>query len=174
MDDRTLIARIQRGQTEALNEVANKYYDDIYRFCYFLTGYREESYDLAQETFLKFIKYVDHYQYKNLKGYLLTIARNICIDYMRDKAQEVSLTEQTPNEVWQEVSSEDQFSKLVQREALTTALWQLPRMQREALLLYYYHDLKLREIAAVTGTNLSTVKSRIRQGTDKLKKWLKE
>ena len=87
MEDRELIRRIQNGQTEYLNDVAARYYDDIYYFCCYQTGSREDAYDLAQDTFLRFIKYVDHYQYRNLKGYLLTIAMNLCREYLRSVSQ---------------------------------------------------------------------------------------
>ena len=81
MEDRELIRRIQDGQKQYLNEIAEKYYNDIYYFCCYQTGSREDAYDLAQETFLRFIRYVDRYQYRNLKGYILTIAMNLCRNY---------------------------------------------------------------------------------------------
>ena len=81
LEDRELIRRIQNGQKEYLNEIAGKYYDDIYYFCAYQTGNREDAYDLAQETFFKFIRYVESYRYRNLKGYLLTIAMNLCRNY---------------------------------------------------------------------------------------------
>lgn len=81
MDDKTLIKEIQNGKKEYLNDIAERYYDDIYRFCCYQSGSALDAYDLAQETFLKFIRYIDGYRYKNLKGYLLTIAMNVCRDY---------------------------------------------------------------------------------------------
>ena len=84
MEDRELIRRIQNGQKQYLNVIAEKYYNDIYYFCCYQTGSREDAYDLAQETFLRFIRYVDRYQYRNLKGYLLTIAMNLCRNYVCD------------------------------------------------------------------------------------------
>ena len=84
MKDRELIRRTQNGQKQYLNMVAEKYYNDIYYFCCYQTGGREDAYDLAQETFLRFIRYVDRYQYRNLKGYLLTIAMNLCRNYVCD------------------------------------------------------------------------------------------
>ena len=47
----------------------------------------EDSYDITQETFLKFMKYGTSYQRNNLKGYLLTIARNLCFDYQQRKKE---------------------------------------------------------------------------------------
>ncbi len=79
MEDKELIRRIQNGQKEYLNVIAEKYYDDIYYFCCYQCGSREDAFDLAQETFLRFIRYVEKYQYRNLKGYLLTIAMNTSI-----------------------------------------------------------------------------------------------
>ena len=67
MDDRQLVHEIQHGNKQYLNEIAEKYYDDIYRFCCYQTGDPDQSYDLAQETFLRFVRYIDHYRYRNLK-----------------------------------------------------------------------------------------------------------
>lgn len=173
MDDRSLIKQIQRGRTELLNTVAERYYDDIYRFCYFLTGNREESYDLAQETFLRFIKYVEHYKYKNLKGYLLTIARNICMDFLKSQSRKSNVISMN-EEMYQEPAAKDDISAMVQRHYIVTELLKLPEIQREALILYYYDGLKIREIALITGVGISTVKSRLKQGTEKLKIRLKE
>lgn len=179
MDDRTLIYKIQRGQKELLNEIAEKYYDDIYRFCCYLTGQREDAYDLAQETFLRFIQYVDHYRYRNLKGYLLTIARNLCMDYLRQGKGEVptDMTEAMPKEsggMEERGGCSDGITELVERQFFLGELQKLPRIQRETLLLYYYSGLKIREIAVITTVPVSTVKSRLKQGVEKLKKSMEE
>ena len=52
------------------------------------------------------------------------------------------------------------------------ALAQLPDMQREAILLHYLYDLKYREIGRLTDASVSTVKSRVRQGLEKLQQLL--
>lgn len=174
MNDRELIREIQRGKKEYLNTVAEKYYDDIYRFCCYQTGNCQDAGDLAQETFLHFIRSVEHYRCRNLKGYLLTIARNVCVDYFRSRKRR-----QEREEPWQEemAGGEENAWKVRthQEETLITVKQlteQLPQMQREALILYYGYGFKYREIARMTETGISTVKSRIRQGTEKLKKSL--
>ena len=92
MDERQWIHAIQKGDKRYLEDIAEKYYDDIFRFCAFQTGSREEAYDLAQETFLRFIRYVESYHDRNLKGYLLTIAMNVCRDYLRKRGVEERMT----------------------------------------------------------------------------------
>ena len=67
-----------------INAINNseKYYDDIYRFCYYKTGNSSLSYDLTQETFLKLIKYIGTYKHRGkFKSYLITIAMNVCNTY---------------------------------------------------------------------------------------------
>ena len=166
LEDKELIHKIQRGQKDLLNTVIEKYYPDICRYCACLTGNREEAYDLTQDTFLKFIQNVDFYRYRNLKAYLFMIARNNCMDYFRRQKRECAAE-------FQEDGTGDDDRRLEQAETqswLSEELRKLPSEQREALVLYYYGDMKLKDIARITGANLSTVKSRIRQGTERLKR----
>lgn len=157
---------IGQGKTEYIDEIARTYYDDIYRFCCFETGDREWAHDLAQETFLRFIRYADHYGGGNLKGYLLTIAMNVCRDgwKLKNRQEEKELTE--------EDAKTFPISDAEERLLLQKALMQLPDFQREAVVLHYYCDFKYREIGRMTGVGTSTVKSRVRQGLKKLKELL--
>lgn len=210
MDDRELVRRVQAGQKEYLNEIAEKYYDDIYYFCCYQTGSRVDAYDLAQDTFLRFIRYVDGYRYRNLKGYLLTIAMNLCRNYQRgnglhspgtnpythahgyddkddtlSEAQPASRCDterlnQTGNQALQDNALNTAYAKPVGYEyesqenilLLSEALQKLPQMQREAVLLHHFYGYKNREISRMTGVSCGTVKSRIRQGIEKLRQLL--
>lgn len=174
MEDKLLIKEIQKGKKEYLNDIAEKYYDDIYRFCCFQTGNSQDAYDLVQETFLKFIRYVDSYTYKNLKGYLLTIAMNLCRDYFsrpeRRHTINIDMEEMERLKNTQSLEGENMDGKLV----LIQALGSIKPQQREAIVMVYAYGYKYGEIAKMTGTNLSTVKSRVYQGTEKLRQILKK
>ncbi|MEZ3487812.1 MAG: RNA polymerase sigma factor [Lachnospiraceae bacterium] len=181
MEDRELIRRIQNGQTEYLNEIAGKYYDDIYYFCCYQTGSREDAYDLTQDTFLRFIKYVDRYQYRNLKGYLLTIAMNLCREYLRTASLPLgkpALLESPEKAVPCDANSPAASGTADHTEALENALLlldalaKIPDTQREAVLLHHFYGYKNREIARMTGASYEAVKSRIRQGLGRLKELL--
>ena len=162
LNDREMIREIQRGKKEYLNHIAEKYYDDIYRFCCYQTGNRQDAWDLAQETFLHFIRYVEQYHYKNLKGYLLTIARNVCVDYFRKcqrrNQQETDLSSDIDLVGGEALSfCTRQEEVIVSVEELSR---QLPAMQREAVILYYGYGYKYREIAHMTGVGIATEKLR--------------
>ncbi len=175
VDDREMIREVRRGKKEYLNDIAEKYYDDIYRFCCYQTGNYQDASDLAQETFLHFIRSVENYRYQNLKGYLLTIARNVCVDYFRSHKRKWE-KETDLQEIANGREPEGQMGIHTHQEEFLITVEQLtrhlPQMQREALVLYYGYGFKYREIAQMTGASLGTVKSRVHQGTVKLKKGL--
>lgn len=168
MEDRELIQKIQAGQKEYLNEIAEKYYDDIYYFCCYQTGNRDDAYDLAQDTFLRFIRYIEHYKYQNLKGYLLTIAMNLCRNYLSEKTQVLKKAGLTGVPERETRSHSHPEHSLI----LSEALRRLPDIQREAVLLHHFYGYKNREIAHMTGASYAAVKSRIRQGLTRLQELL--
>ena len=234
MDERQWVQAIQKGDKRYLQDIAEKYYDDIFRFCAFQTGSREDAYDMAQETFLRFIRYVEGYHDRNLKGYLLTIAMNVCRDYLRRKSREDAVTvrcgedwqwndaiaaasgsarprqrsgiaeaggaersrrdgadtlgggEEKPGAAWMPglAGADAEGNRAVDPERhaveadvharLMQALAQLPDMQREAILLHYLYDMKYREIGRLTDASVSSVKSRVRQGMEKLQGILRQ
>lgn len=174
MEDSRLMRLIAQGKTEYVEEVARRYYDDVYRFLIFKTGDRELAGDLTQETFLRFIRYLDSYQERNLKGYLLTLAMNVCRDHW--KKDTCRRSEESLEQLWEEglqeeprLCGENAQERTAGRIVLKEALMRLPDFQREAILLYYYYGFKSGEIGKMTGVSASTVKSRIRQGCAKLK-----
>ena len=191
MEDRELIRRIQNGQKEYLNEIAEKYYDDIYYFCCYQTGSREDAYDLAQETFLRFIRYAEQYRYRNLKGYLLTSAMNLCRRYFHETGRTRLVTETVENingnaagsgraaagditasEGRETDTTVQAMEELEQSRLLAEALLKIPDIQREAVLLHHFYGYKNREIARMTGASCAAVKSRVNQGLGKLQQLL--
>ena len=169
MTDKELIRKVHNGNKEALNAIVSRYYDDIYRFCLYLTGQETDSYDITQEVFLRFIKYVDSYEHKNLKGYLLIIARNICRDYFHHKSGMYCIEDTA-----YAGAEDERLGNLENRLVLWEALQKLPVSQREIIILRIYGEMRFHEIAKTLGVNLSTVKSRFRLGVGSLRKIMEE
>mgnify|MGYP005796799401 FL=1 len=59
MTDRELIRRIQNGNRDALGSLIERYYDDVYRFCLYLTANETDACDISQEVFFRFIRHAD-------------------------------------------------------------------------------------------------------------------
>lgn len=167
MTDRELIRKFHTGDRSALDGIVEKYYDDIYKFCLYMTMDETDSYDIVQEVFLRFIKYADSYTHGNLKGYLLIIARNLCRDYFRKREKEktVNLTADT-------VSERDGIEGAEQKLLLDMILQKLPIEQRETVVLRFREELRFQDIARILDCSVSTVKSRCRLGIRRMRKEL--
>lgn len=105
------------------------------------------------------------------QNYLLTIAVNSCNNYFK-KAKPVYVG----LEVMEDVEGTDNsLEGMEQRElkaAVQSAISTLPDFQKEVIILRFYHDLKIREIAEITNASVPTVKSRLQQGIKKLERYL--
>ncbi|WP_227938796.1 RNA polymerase sigma factor [Alkalihalobacillus deserti] len=175
-DDQELIEEILGGSQAAMEVLTRKYYKSIYAFIYRKVGDKETAYDLTQEVFIKVIQRIQSYSHKGtFKSWLFSIAINHCRDYWgsayyRHTSQKTELPETLESG---EKSIPYIFERKVMREQVRLALASLPDYQKEALILKYFHHMKIKEISKVTNTSVPTVKSRLKQGLNKLAKLLR-
>lgn len=167
MDEKELVCRAKIGDKEALNELIEIYYDDIYSFLYRRMGNKTAAEDVTQDTFIKFIKNLPYYKEKNkLKSFLFTIAINTSNDFFRRHKQDISLL--SLDNVGEEITENETLRKeeaLIMRQALLS----IPDVQRDVIILRFYHDLKIKEIASVQKVPIPTVKTRLRRALKALK-----
>lgn len=169
LTDEEMIARVQQGDTAMLEALIRKYYDDVYYFCCYKTGDPEYAYDCTQETFLKLTRSIARYtERKKFRGWLFSIARNVCNDYFRSKPEDVPDTEA----LLSVPESRDAIGKAETAQVVQEALKLLNEEQREVIVLRFYCDFKVREIAGIIGIPLPTAKSRLKRAIEKLKKLL--
>lgn len=189
MSDRKLLKKVRDGDKEALSDIIKQYYADIFRFCLYMIQNEEDSYDITQETFLKFMKYGTSYQRNNLKGYLLTIARNCCFDYQQRKRDRKNLrsyeaenengipkiSENTKNiQQYPDICGTDKMKELEDYLYLKGLLNRLSQEVKEVIILRAYEELKFKDIANMMNCSLSTAKSRYRIGIQQMKNMIKE
>lgn len=169
MEDRILIQRIKQGDKDSFERLVRKYYQDIFSYCCRRIGNREDAEDLTQEVFLKLVKAIYRYQFTGkFSNFLFTIAVNSCNDHLRRRSNEQDGrdVELLPSE---EGSAQDSLLWREELDKLHQALHGLRDEERETLILYYFHQFKAREVAAITGVPLATAKSRIRRGLQHLR-----
>lgn len=174
IEDYILVKRIQDGDPTAFEVLVKKYYQNIYSFCVRrCNGDTSLAADLTQETFLKLIEHIQRYRPTGkFINFLLTIAVNTCNSHYKKKAVELVEIDRLSD-----LSSDDTESTILQQEtalAVQQAIDLLPDIQKETIILRFYHNRKVREIATITGVSLPTAKSRLKQGLDKLKRYLNE
>lgn len=105
------------------------------------------------------------------QNYLLTIAVNICNNYFKKTKPTYTVLESL------DVTdgTDSSFEKIMQDEnklEVRRAIDTLPDYQKNVIILRFYHELKIREIAKITKSSVPTVKSRLQQGLKKLQRYL--
>ena len=135
-------------------------YEKYYRLAYSYMRNEDDALDVVQESAYRAIR--DCGKVKN-KDYLSTwiyrIVVNTALDLLRKKKKE-TLTEELP-----EIQVEDQY----QETELRTILNQLDHKSKTIIILRYFEDLKLEDIADILGDNLNTVKARLYRSLKKLR-----
>lgn len=174
--DEKLIKELIKGNESAMEILVKRYYDLVYSFIYRNTSDYNTTYDITQDVFIKMMKNIDKYQIENgkFKSWLLKIAVNTTKDYFRSKIykQRIQSYDIDSHEIEDKANVVDILSKKEEAIKIKEAIKNLPKLQREAVILKYYNDLKIKEISNITGENENTIKSRLFNGVKNLKKLL--
>lgn len=178
-DDFALVSRSRKGDDKAFETLVRTYQKLVYNVIYQMTRDHDATRDLTQETFLRAYRALPGFQAdRSFKPWLLTIARNATLNHLRRVRGQDSLDELMESNSAMEPAArqsvEEEVEVRLSTSALNQALDDLPLKQKEVFVLRYQHDLPYDEIAAVTGTTLSSVKSLLFRARDNLRKALNE
>lgn len=163
LNDEKLILQIQRGNKSCANELVERYYSSILRYCSWHCNNIDRAEDLTQETFLRVFKNIYIYEQKgSFKAYLYTIAHHLCIDENR-KYVAFELDDNLPIE-------DQRLRQIEDRDQINSLLNLLTPIQREVVLLHCGEQLSFREISEILDMPARTVQSRVRAALSILRK----
>jgi RNA polymerase sigma-70 factor (ECF subfamily) len=142
--------------------------DEVYGVALRITGDRDAALDVASSTFLKAYRAFDRYdQTRPLRHWLLRIASNEAISYVRKRGRELrrrvdvaeasTIVDSTASPDAESVARED-------RAMIRAAVAELPELYRVVVVLRYFNELSVEEIAQVTGRPASTVGVQLLRG----------
>jgi RNA polymerase sigma factor (sigma-70 family) len=175
--DEELALQMQQGNQAALEALVQRYHGPIHAYLVRMGGDYHLAADLVQEVFLKLCRHIGKYRSEMpFKPWIYTIASNTFKDHFKkayvqrdvpglESLETAATTKDTPETVYLANADREQVRAMLQR---------LSAIYREVLVLRYYQDLKLEEIALTLGIPLGTVKSRLSTALHTLKKLLLE
>ena len=165
VDDRSIVERVLGGDGEAFNLLVRRWEKPIFNFIFRMVGNRDEAMDLCQDSFLKAYRELGALRDRDrFSAWLYRIAHNACFSRLRqDRGR--TFVELAPD-------ARSASSPIEVQLSVEKALQQLPEDQREAVVLKVYHSLKFDEIAVIQDAPVSTVKSRLYMGFEKLRLYL--
>jgi RNA polymerase sigma-70 factor (ECF subfamily) len=170
-EDRVLLERVRRGDTDGAAELFERYAPALLRFTDRLLSDRALAEEVTQEVFVKVISRAHQYDGRaEVSSWLFAIAANACRDRRRrDRRAPVVPFDALPEPAARGEGVERELMDREKREAVRRALAELSEEQREALVLARYHGLPYAEIARVLGISVGAVKTRIFRGVETLK-----
>ena len=165
LNDDELVEQIKNGNEHAAEELIKRYYAAILRYCRWHCSSMEKAEDLTQETFYKLFKHISGYKGKRkFKAYLYTIANRLCI-YESIKMSFFPLEDDMIPMV-----ECDDIVRLENKAEINYLLNLISPEQRESIILRFGEQLSFHEIAQITGCNMRTVQSRVRNGLKIMRK----
>ncbi len=170
-----LIEQAKQGSQSAYNVLLNLYWGDVYRFLHAKCKNDFIAEDITINSFSKAFEKLALYNEKyDFKSWILTIANNLYIDYLRAQNKEiesVQLEGKVLKGSSEFVSSPE--DKLIQKQhlhELLSYIKQLKPQYREIIMLRYFQEYSYKEMADETGENLSSIKVRLMRAKKLLSK----
>lgn len=178
MNERELIARLQKRDEAAFEELIRQYEKKVYTLCFRMCGNSEDAEEAAQDAFLALWRGIDRFrQESSLSTWIYRLATNACIDTLRRRKKQSGSVSLDDEELFvdavdispqpQETVEHRETQKLLQ-EGLSA----LPEEYRKVLILREIEGLSYTEIAESASIELGTVKSRISRGRSLLRNFL--
>jgi RNA polymerase sigma-70 factor (ECF subfamily) len=173
-----LIAECLAGNEDAIELMVRRYEGGVFRLALSIVGDGAEASEITQETFLSALRSLASYQENHsFKAWLYTIALNHSRSHLRKRKVverlRATLTGIFRLETQKQPSPEQAVIQSEKEAAVWQSLRQLDERHRIVVILRYFHELSIAEIAEVLAVNEGTIHSRLHSAREKLRDALK-
>jgi RNA polymerase sigma-70 factor (ECF subfamily) len=165
LEERETVVLCQTGRDDDLRtgfrRIYERYFDEVHRFEERLLADQHAAEDATQETFVRLhraLKTIDGS--RPLRPYVLAVARNVAIDFLRARQKGVKLLPEGEDPA--APATADHASALERRAIVEDALAALGPEHRSILVLRHVHEQKLETIAEGASCTVRTVRNRLR------------
>jgi len=161
-EETALIRRCQAGDKEAFRTLVEQYRNVLFGTAYLMMRDHGLAEDAVQEALIQIWKHLPSFRLKSsLKTWMVRIVVNEVKQQFRKKQVPTVPLEQASQVTDDLDKAEIAMIRNEERQHLKQALEQLPAEQKEAVVLHYFSELTVPEIATVTGQREGTIKSRL-------------
>lgn len=161
-----------QDKEKVIVQLMDLYAEKVYLLAYSFVKDKGLAEDISQEVFLKAYKYLDSFRGEAaLKSWIYRITVNTSKDFLKKKSMKQLLMESSFLENFKRTeSTEASFLKADRNEQLLQTILTLPTKYREVIVLYYFYDVKLNDLATTLNLKTNTVKTRLSRGREMLKR----
>lgn len=152
---------MKSGAEKETEKILLENYEKYYRLAYSYVKTEHDALDVVQESAYKAIRDCGKVRERKYIGtWIYRIVVNTALDLLRRQGREVSLDESRAGEEWQPPGEDLELWDVLDR---------LNEKEKTVVVLRYFHDLKLEDIADILGENVNTVKARLYRTLKKLR-----
>jgi len=182
IDDAILIKRYIKGDERALASLIERHNQRISSFIYSKVNDRGITEDIFQDTFIKVIRTLRRGAYNEEGKFLpwvMRIAHNLIIDHFRKSRRMPMYKGREAFNIFSVMGDDklDIESQIIKDQIdfdLNILIDELPKDQREVLLMRMYKDMSFKEISENTGVSINTALGRMRYALINLRKIIEE
>jgi len=168
LTDEHLMLAVKNGEVERFGELFERHHHRLFAFFYRMIGNTSAADDLAQEVFVRMLKYRNGFGPESqFRAWMYQIARNVRADFLGKLQSESSLSRAADDDI--RIGFPDLLEKQERLSVLQRALLALPEDKRELLILARYEELKYEAIAAMLQIEVGAVKVRIHRAIRELR-----
>ena len=172
--DEKLVVLALDGQNSALDVLIGRYVKLVYSFTHRYIRDDADAQDVTQEVFVRVWQHLRKFdQSQSFRPWLYTIAKNVCLDFLRKKVHvpfshfEADALEKLEMLDWNDRDSMASTQAVAEHgilaDQLGIAMKELSPQYAEVVNLRHGKDLNFREISEIKGESIHTVKSRYRR-----------
>ena len=165
LEEQSLVMRAQRGDQNAFVQLVETYQTPVYNLAYRMLGNANDAEDAAQETFLRAYSQMKTFRAdQKFATWLLSIAAHYCIDRLRRrKFLWLSLEDDALAESFASDAPEpgDEALRHENAQEIAASLERLSPAYRLVIVLKYWHEQSVEEIAQTTGDSAGAVKVKL-------------
>jgi RNA polymerase sigma-70 factor (ECF subfamily) len=173
-----LIQRCEAGEAAAIEEFVHTYQPTAYRLALSILDDPAEADEAAQDALVTALDRLASFRGEAaFTTWLYAITLNLCrirLRKRRSRQRLARILQEVFHMPTETLHPEAQVQKVEADAALWSAIRRLADLQREAVVLRYYHDLPIANIARVTGVSERTVHNRLHTAQERLRALLKE
>jgi len=157
IDIESIVEQVQSGDTRAYAEIICCFQKQIYIYCYYMLGTKEEAEDASQDIFIKGLENIHKFSYTvSLSAWLYKIAHHHCIDVIKAKNKGYKFwLNMKQEQVKQTQTPMPEYDEMIHR-----LLENLCVDEKRILLLRSIEEYSFEEIAAIMDLKAATVRKK--------------
>ncbi len=168
-----LVWKFKRGSTDALQQIYEKYKNDLLALAIALSNDRAAAEDVVHDVFVSFAQFAEKLQLRtSLRSYLLSCIANRVRNIHREKSQQAIRLDEAETIRSDSDGPEQMAIASEELQRVGRAMFQLSYEQREVIILRLQGGMRFRAIARSQGVSINTIQSRYRYGLNKLRSLL--